>query len=81
MADKGKKNEKKAGWLGLFGLSTVAGILSMALVLPVVWLGGLGASATVSIFQSLPDFIKPVNAADASNIYAMQKSFRFHQAS
>ena len=72
MADKGKKNEKKAGWLGLFGLSTLAGILSMALVLPVVWLGGLGASATVSIFQSLPDFIKPVNAADASNIYAMQ---------
>jgi membrane peptidoglycan carboxypeptidase len=72
MADKGNKNSKRAGWLGLFGLSTVAGILSIALVLPVVWLGGIGASATVSIFQSLPDFIKPVNAADASNIYAMQ---------
>ena len=72
MADKGTKNKKKAGWLGLFGLSTLAGLLSMALLLPLVWLGGLGASATVSIFQSLPDFIKPVNAADASNIYAMQ---------
>ena len=68
----GKKNKKKAGWLGLFGLSTLAGVLSMALLLPVVWIGGIGASATLSIFESLPDFIKPVNAADASNIYAVQ---------
>ena len=72
MADKGSKNKKKAGWLGLFGLSSVASLLSMALLLPFLWLGGLGASATISIFESLPDFIKPVNAADASNIYAMQ---------
>ncbi|MFM1845868.1 MAG: hypothetical protein RIS19_341 [Actinomycetota bacterium] len=72
MADRGKKNKKQAGWLGLFGLSTVAGVLSMALVLPAVWIGGIGASATLSVFESLPDFIKPVNAADASNIYAME---------
>lgn len=72
MSDMGKKNKKQAGWLGLFGLSALAGLLSMALLLPFVWLGGLGASATVSIFQSLPDFIKPVNAADASNIYAIK---------
>jgi membrane peptidoglycan carboxypeptidase len=72
MAESGKKNRKKAGWLGLFGLSSIAGLLSMALLLPFIWLGGLGASATISIFESLPDFIKPVNAADASNIYAME---------
>jgi len=72
MAESGKKNKKKAGWLGLFGLSSIAGLLSMALLLPFIWLGGLGASATISIFESLPDFIKPVNAADASNIYAME---------
>ena len=72
MSETGKKNKKKAGWLGLFGLSSVASLLSMALLLPFIWLGGLGASATISIFESLPDFIKPVNAADASNIYAMQ---------
>ena len=72
MADTGKKNKKQAGWLGLFGLSTVAGVLSMALVLPAVWIGGIGASATLSVFESLPDFIKPVNAADASNIYAVE---------
>ncbi|MEY3933622.1 MAG: hypothetical protein RLZZ606_221, partial [Actinomycetota bacterium] len=72
MADTGKKNKKQAGWLGLFGLSTVAGVLSMALMLPVVWIGGIGASATLSVFESLPDFIKPVNAADASNIYAVE---------
>ena len=72
MAESGKKNKKKAGWLGLFGLSSIASLLSMALLLPFIWLGGLGASATISIFESLPDFIKPVNAADASNIYAME---------
>ena len=72
MSEKGKDKNRKAGWLGLLGLSSLAAVLSIALLLPFIWLGGLGVSATVSIFQNLPDFIKPVNAAEASNIYAIQ---------
>ncbi len=72
MSEKGKKSKRSGGWLSLLGLSSLASVLSIALLLPLIWLGGLGASATVSIFENLPDFIKPVNAAEASNIYAMK---------
>jgi len=72
MSEKGKKSKRRGGWLSLLSLSTLASVLSFALLLPVVWLGGLGVSAGVAIFENLPDFIKPVNAAEASNIYAMK---------
>lgn len=72
MSEKGKKSKRRGGWFALFSLSSVAGLLSMALLVPFIWLGGLGVSATVSIFQNLPDFIRPVNAAEASNIYAIK---------
>ena len=54
----------------LFGLSALAGLLTMALVAPVAAVGGYAASAGVSIFEGLPDYIKPVNASQASNLYA-----------
>lgn len=72
MSEKGKKSKRRGGWLSLLSLSSLASVLSFVLLLPVVWLGGLGVSATISIFENLPDFIKPVNAAEASNIYAMK---------
>jgi membrane peptidoglycan carboxypeptidase len=42
----------------------------MALVAPVAAVGGYAASAGVSIFEGLPDYIKPVNASQASTLYA-----------
>jgi len=72
MTEKGKKSKRQGGWGALLSLSSLASLLSFALLVPFIWLGGLGVSATVSIFQNLPDFIKPVNAAEASNIYAMK---------
>ncbi len=71
MSVKGKK-AKRGGWLALLSLSSVASLLSFALLLPMVWLGSLGVTATLSVFENLPDFIKPVNAAEASNIYAVK---------
>lgn len=53
----------------LFGLSAVAGLLTMALVAPVAAVGGYAASAGMSIFEGLPDYIKPVNASQASTLY------------
>lgn len=72
MSNNREKSKRGGGWFSLLGLGTVATVLSFALLLPVVWLGGLGVSATLSIFENLPDFIRPVNAAEASNIYAMK---------
>ena len=53
----------------LFGLSAIAGILTMALVAPVAAVGGYAASAGMTIFEGLPDYIKPVNASQASTLY------------
>jgi membrane peptidoglycan carboxypeptidase len=57
----------------LFGLSAIAGLLSMALIAPVAAVGGYAASAGMSIFDGLPDYIKPVNASQASTLYGLDK--------
>jgi len=56
--------------LKLIGLSAIAGILGTALLAPSVTIGTFGATTGVALFENLPDYIKPVNASDASNIYA-----------
>jgi membrane peptidoglycan carboxypeptidase len=60
--------------LKLIGLSVVAGILGTGLLAPAVTLGGFAASTGLALFQTIPDYIKPVNASDASNIYAADGS-------
>ena len=54
----------------LFGLSAIAGLVTLVLVAPVAAVGGYAASAGTSFFAGLPDYIKPVNASQASNLYA-----------
>jgi membrane peptidoglycan carboxypeptidase len=39
---------------------------------PTVIIGGFAASAGISVFENLPDYIKPVNASQASTLYATQ---------
>ena len=56
--------------LKLIGLSAIAGILGTALLAPSLTIGTFGATTGVALFENLPDYIKPVNASDASNIYA-----------
>ncbi|MFM7014211.1 MAG: transglycosylase domain-containing protein [Actinomycetota bacterium] len=61
------------GLLGrLFGLSAIAGVLTMALITPLAAIGGYAASAGMSIFEGLPDYIKPVNASQASTLYGLK---------
>ena len=72
MSEKGNKAKRQGGWGALLSLSSLAGLLTMSLLLPFVWLGGLGTSAALSVFENLPDFIRPVNAAEASTIYAVK---------
>ncbi len=56
--------------LKLIGLSAIAGVLGVGLLAPAVTLGGYAATTSVALFENIPDYIKPVNASDASNIYA-----------
>lgn len=53
----------------LFGLSAIAGVLTVALVAPVAAIGSFATTAGFSIFEGLPDYIKPVNASQASSLY------------
>ena len=56
----------------LFGLSAIAGVLALALLAPTTIIGGFAASAGISVFDALPDYIKPVNASQASTIYGTE---------
>ena len=70
--------DKPAGSFGtilkFIGLSAVAGVLGVGLLAPAVTLGGFAATTGLAMFENIPDYIKPVNASDASNIYAKDGS-------
>ncbi len=70
MSAKGTRNETagRAAWK-FVGLSALAGILSLALLAPTALFGSVAASAGFTIFENLPDYIKPVNASQSSTLY------------
>jgi membrane peptidoglycan carboxypeptidase len=73
--DSMSRNKPESLGSGLFkfvGLSVIAGVLGIALLAPTVIIGGFTASAGISVFENLPDYIKPVNASQASTLYATQ---------
>ena len=67
------KRSSTASNIFKFGiLSAVAGVLSVAILAPAIAVAGAVGTAGVSAFESLPAYIKPVNASQASNIYALR---------
>ena len=73
MSGSQRKPESFAkGFLKFTGLSALAGLLGLALLAPTALVGGFAASAGITIFENLPDYIKPVNASQASTLYATQ---------
>lgn len=58
------------GFLKFIGLSAIAGILSVALLAPALIVGGFAVTTGISVFENLPDWIKPVNASQSSTLYA-----------
>ncbi|MFM2020037.1 MAG: hypothetical protein RL718_618, partial [Actinomycetota bacterium] len=53
-------------------LSAVAGMLTVAIMAPAVAVAGVVATQGVGMFESLPDYIRPVNASQSSTIYALR---------
>ena len=71
MSGQGRKPESVGkGLFKLFGLSAIAGVLTLALLAPTAIVGGFAASAGITIFENLPDYIKPINASQSSTLYA-----------
>jgi membrane peptidoglycan carboxypeptidase len=58
--------------LGFGALSAMAGVLSVALLAPMIAFGGSAAVAGVTMFEGLPSYIRPVNASQSSSIYALR---------
>jgi membrane peptidoglycan carboxypeptidase len=50
----------------------MAGVLSVALLAPLVAFGGSAAAAGVTMFEGLPSYIRPINASQSSTVYALR---------
>lgn len=57
-------------FLGLIGLSAVAGLLITIAVTPALTVSGLAASNSISLFENLPSYLNIGELAEGSNIYA-----------
>ncbi|MEY3624706.1 MAG: hypothetical protein RL696_87 [Actinomycetota bacterium] len=69
----GKKSSSALTNLLKFGLfSAIAGVLSVAILAPLAAVAGVAATTGVGAFEGLPAYIKPVNASQASVIYALR---------
>jgi membrane peptidoglycan carboxypeptidase len=58
------------GFLGLVGMSAVAGILVTAAVTPALALSGMAATNTINAFENLPDYLAIDQLAQKSNVFA-----------
>jgi membrane peptidoglycan carboxypeptidase len=66
------KGSALANFLKFGLLSAVAGILSVALLAPAVAVAGVAASTGIGMFEGLPSYIRPVNSAESSTVYALK---------
>ncbi len=71
-AKKRSVNGALGGFLGLIGMSAVAGVLVTAAVTPALAISGMAATNTISIFENLPDYLAIDHLSQKSNIYATQ---------
>lgn len=58
------------GLLGFVGLSVAAGILVTAAVTPALAVSGMGATNTIKVFNSLPDYLEITQLMEKSTMYA-----------
>ena len=67
-----KRQRPLLNFLKFSMLSAVAGVLTVAIMAPAIAVAGVTANQGVGLFESLPDYIKPVNASQSSTIYALR---------
>lgn len=70
-ATKTKASGALGAILGIVGMSAVAGILATAMVAPALAVTGVAANNSISMFESLPSYLKPDALAQKSQIYAV----------
>ena len=70
MSRRERQKTGSGGVLRFTGLSALAGVLSMALLAPMLLVGGFVLTTGISVFENLPSYMKPVNASQASTLFA-----------
>ena len=60
-------------WIKMIAWSAIFGVLAVAFLTPAIAVTSIGATTAVTVFENLPNYIKPTNGSDASTIYAMKK--------
>jgi membrane peptidoglycan carboxypeptidase len=70
-ATKTKASGALGAILGIVGMSAVAGILATAMVAPALAVTGVAANNSISMFESLPSYLKPDALAQKSQIFAV----------
>src|ERR1700712_1479234 len=68
-APKRKVSGAVGAIIGLVGMSAIAGVLVTAMVTPALAVTGLGANSTISVFETLPSYIKPDALSQTSSVY------------
>jgi membrane peptidoglycan carboxypeptidase len=59
-------------FLGLVGMSTIAGVLVAAMVTPAIAVSGIAANSTIGVFEDIPDNLQIDNLAQKTVLYAKQ---------
>ncbi len=70
MSRRERQKTGSGGVLRFTGLSALAGVLSMALLAPMLLVGGFALTTGISVFENLPSYMKPVNASQSSTLFA-----------
>jgi membrane peptidoglycan carboxypeptidase len=61
-----------SGFLGIIGMSAVAGVLVTVAVTPALALSGITATNTINVFENIPNYLAVDQLSQRSNIYAVQ---------
>ena len=69
MSERNKGETVFSRLLKFVGLNAVVGLLGLALLAPLFLVSGAAGSLGVALFESMPAYLKPVNAAQASTLY------------
>jgi membrane peptidoglycan carboxypeptidase len=69
MSDRNKGETVFSRLLKFVGLNAVVGLLGLALLAPLFLVSGAAGSLGFALFESLPAYLKPVNASQASTLY------------
>ena len=69
MSERNKGETVFSRLLKFVGLNAIVGLLGLALLAPIFLVSGIGGSLGVALFEAMPDYLKPVNAAQASTLY------------